>query len=89
MQIPVPCAVKRVDDGGAIEIAWDDAGHVGRFDARGLRLACPCAGCVEEMSGRPLLDPATVAPDVRALRIRLVGAYALHVAWSDGHDSGI
>ncbi len=90
-RIPVPYLIRRADDGRAIEIEWDEAagGHVGRYDARALRLACPCAGCVEEMTGRPMLDPARVPDDVRALALRLVGAYAMHVSWSDGHDTGI
>lgn len=41
------------------------------------------------MSGRPLLEPDTVPGDVRPLAITLVGAYAIRVAWSDGHDTGI
>jgi ATP-binding protein involved in chromosome partitioning len=87
--VPVPRSVKRAEDGRAVEIGWDDAGHTGRYPARALRLACQCAACVEEMSGRPMLDPATVPEDVRALSLRLVGAYALHITWSDGHSSGI
>lgn len=59
------------------------------YGARGLRLACACAACVEEMTGRALLDPGRVGDDVYALALRLVGAYAVHVSWSDGHDSGI
>ena len=45
--------------------------------------------CVEEMSGRPLLDPAAVPDDVRPMAIQLVGAYGLRVTWSDGHSTGI
>mgnify|MGYP001279702187 FL=1 len=41
------------------------------------------------MTRRPILDPGEVPPDVRALAIKLVGAYAMHVSWSDGHSSGI
>ena len=84
---PIPYAITRRDDGLLIE--WDQLGHAGFFSARPLRLACPCAGCVEEMSGRPLLDPARVASDVRALTLELVGAYGLRVQWSDGHSTGI
>lgn len=87
--VPVPRSVKRLDDGRSVEIGWDDAGHAGRYPARALRLACQCAACVEEMTGRPVLDPAAVPGDVRALGLRLVGAYALHITWSDGHRSGI
>ncbi len=41
------------------------------------------------MTGRPLLDPATVPADVRAESIGLVGGYAIRVDWSDGHRTGI
>ncbi len=85
----VPVKISRLDEGRVIEITWDDAGHSGRFAARDLRLACACAECVEEMSGRPMLDPSRVAPDVRANAVKLVGAYAAHFAWSDGHSTGI
>ena len=88
-QLPVPHAVRRVDDGAAIEIQWEASGHVARYPARDLRLACRCASCQEEMSGRPLLDPASVPADARALDLRLVGGYAVHFSWSDGHATGI
>jgi DUF971 family protein len=44
---------------------------------------------VDEMSGRPLLDPVAVPEDVRPLSLALVGAYGLRVQWSDGHGTGI
>jgi ATP-binding protein involved in chromosome partitioning len=86
---PVPYLIRREDDGAAVTILWDEAGHAGRYGARDLRLACPCAECCEEMTRRPLLDPASVPADVRVLEIRLVGAYAVHFAFSDGHTTGI
>lgn len=87
MSIPVPYALTRRDDGILIE--WDAAGHEALYPARALRLACPCAACVDEMSGRRLLDPAGVAEDVRPVSLALVGAYGLRVQWSDGHGTGI
>ena len=66
--LPVPHAITRQDDG--IRIEWDRAGHEGFYPAQALRLACPCAACVEEMSGRPLLDPATVDPAIRPVSLR-------------------
>jgi ATP-binding protein involved in chromosome partitioning len=83
----IPVAITRRDDGILIE--WDRQGDRTLYEARRLRLACPCAECVEEMSGRPLLDPARVPPDIRPLRIDLVGAYGIRVTWSDRHDTGI
>ncbi len=85
---PVPHAIERRDDGILVE--WDAAGtHTWLYPARELRLACPCAVCVEEMTGRVLLDPAGVPADVRPRSVALVGAYGLQIRWSDGHDTGI
>lgn len=84
---PVPRAIERRDDGILIE--WDAMGHQWLYPARELRLGCPCAACVEEMTGRSLLDPGTVPAGVRPVSIALVGAYGLRVRWSDGHDTGI
>jgi ATP-binding protein involved in chromosome partitioning len=87
MATPIPHAITRRDDG--VHVEWDLSGHEAFYPARPLRLACPCAGCVEEMSGRRLLDPAAVPEDVRPISLALVGAYGLKVRWSDGHDTGI
>lgn len=83
----VPTAIRK--DLDAVTITWDGAGHIGRFDARALRLACPCAMCVDELTNRPLLDPATVPDDVAPEAISLVGAYGIKIRWSDGHGTGI
>jgi ATP-binding protein involved in chromosome partitioning len=72
----------------ALGIRWAD-GTESVFDVRELRLACACASCVDEWSGRALLDAARVPEDVRPLRIRNVGRYAIQIDWSDGHDAGI
>lgn len=82
----VPKAIRRRDD--RIEFQWS-ADHTGDFSARSLRLACPCAACVDEMSNRPLLDPETVPATVRADAITPVGGYGIRIRWSDGHATGI
>jgi ATP-binding protein involved in chromosome partitioning len=83
----VPTAIRRRPDG--LEFDWGGAGEVTLLPARELRLACPCAACVEEMSGRPILDPASVPQDIRVEALELVGAYGLRIRWSDGHGTGI
>jgi ATP-binding protein involved in chromosome partitioning len=71
-----------------ITIKWGD-GHETRYRARDLRLACRCAGCIEETSGRPLLEPGAVPENVRAKSINLIGQYAIGIEWTDGHSTGI
>lgn len=71
-----------------ITLKWAD-GHETQYVARDLRLACRCAGCIEETSGKPILDPATVPPTIRAKHIELIGQYAMSIEWTDGHNTGI
>jgi ATP-binding protein involved in chromosome partitioning len=75
-------------DPRTLSILWED-GHRDDFDVRDLRLACHCALCVEEMSGRKLLDPKTIRSDVSPRQIVSIGNYAIGFDWSDGHNSGI
>ncbi len=75
-------------DGSGLVLAWDD----GRRDVLPMllvRARCPCAGCVDEWSGKRLLNVTKLAPDVRAVKLGEVGRYALQISWSDGHESGI
>jgi ATP-binding protein involved in chromosome partitioning len=71
-----------------LSLLWED-GQQAHFDVRDLRLACPCALCVEELSGRALLDPSKVRPDVAPVSLASVGSYGITVKWSDGHSTGI
>jgi len=71
-----------------LEITWAD-GHACEYPVRMLRLECRCASCIEEGTGRPILDATGVPDDVRPERIAPVGRYALQFFWSDGHDTGI
>jgi DUF971 family protein len=71
-----------------LAIRWSD-GRESVYDVRSLRLACACARCVDEWTGDGLLDPASVPEDVHPLRIEPVGRYAIQIAWSDGHATGI
>lgn len=54
-----------------------------------LRKRCRCAVCVEETTGRPLLDPGSVHEDVYPTAIQPMGNYAVAISWSDGHTSSI
>ncbi len=82
-----PLQIGGVDE-AEISILWND-GKSSVFQARELRLLCPCAACVNEISGERTLKPEMVPPDIAAVEISKVGRYALHIEWSDGHDTGL
>jgi DUF971 family protein len=71
-----------------IVIEWAD-GQRTELSAAQLRAICPCARCVNELTGRRMHDPASVAPDLTQHDARMVGNYALAFRFSDGHDTGI
>jgi DUF971 family protein len=72
----------------ALQVSWP-GGTQAVIPARTLRERCPCAGCIEEFTGKKLLDPATIPDDIHAVSIQPVGNYAIQVEWSDGHSTGL
>lgn len=75
-------------DSQTLSIEWAD-GVRSLIDVRALRLACGCAMCIDEWSGRPLLAADSVPLDIAPRAIQSVGRYAIQITWSDGHDTGI
>jgi DUF971 family protein len=71
-----------------LAITWTD-GRESRYDVVALRRACPCATCIDEWTRQKRLAPDSIPETVRPVRIESVGAYALKVRFSDGHDTGI
>lgn len=69
-------------------IQWAD-GSTQTFRLSDLQRNCPCAQCMDEMTGKPLLDPTTVPDEVKALSIRSVGRYGLKIEFSSGCSMGI
>ncbi|MBI4460774.1 MAG: DUF971 domain-containing protein [Acidobacteria bacterium] len=84
---PTPVEIGRAAESG-IQVRWSDD-SVTVYPPRFLRLACPCAHCVDEMSGRRILTVASVPQDIHPLAIEPVGRYAICIHWSDGHSTGI
>ena len=85
--MPTPRTITRSDP-SRVAIEWDD-GRVTVFSAAELRSICPCARCVDEVTGVRVHDPATVPVEISQTDLRLVGNYAIAVRFSDGHDTGI
>jgi len=83
-----PAEIGPTEDERRLRIRWGD-GAAHEYVPQELRLLCPCAGCVDEMSGLRTLRPEMVQEDVYPTAIHYVGRYALQFVWSDGHDTGI
>lgn len=75
-------------DAARLAIRWAD-GVTSEFTPWLLRTRCPCAGCVDEMTGIRTLSPESVSRDIYPEAIHYVGRYALQFVWSDGHSTGI
>ena len=82
-----PKNIEKVDD-DSLRITWEDD-HVSLYTFQFLRQNCPCAVCKDEWSGERLLDPETIASDMKSSRAELVGNYALSFSFLDGHGTGI
>ena len=71
-----------------LKVTWSD-GRATVFENRELRLACRCAVCVDEFSGKQLLKPTEVPVDIEIKDASPLGNYAVSIVWSDGHSTGI
>lgn len=72
----------------ALCVTWPD-GTESMLPNRAVRAACRCAQCVDELSGKPLLDASRIPEDIAALELQPLGNYAVAITWSDGHSTGI
>ena len=75
-------------DPSRLTFQWRDGSETSATAAT-IRRACPCAHCVDERTGRPILDPATIPDNLTHSAVRLVGNYALTITFSDTHGTGI
>jgi len=75
-------------EGESIALKWSD-GVEHALQPRALRLLCPCAFCVSEVTGERLVDPDSIPQDLRLVDMQPVGNYAYRLLFSDGHDSGL
>ena len=73
---------------GELGIRWND-GHESIYACDYLRKNCRCAGCIDEMSGKTLLDPNQISPDIHPVQVTGVGRYGIRINWSDRHNTGI
>ena len=87
----IPTTFERIGE-TALRVVWSD-GHESLYPWPLLRTQCPCAVCKPyDALGAPLAaatDRPPVTEGIRATAIKPVGRYAIHIAWSDGHQTGI
>ncbi|RJG01646.1 DUF971 domain-containing protein [Noviherbaspirillum sedimenti] len=84
--MPYPQALRSDARTALLEIVWDD-GTTQQLDGALLRRQCPCADC-KSMRQRSS-DALAIHPPASITDIRLVGAYAAQIIFSDGHERGI
>src|SRR5215213_8363883 len=82
-----------------IKIDWKD-GHHSDYPLGYLRDECPCATCTGAHGTEPqktnyAAEAASkdlfqmYKPALKMLGVEEVGSYAIKIAWSDGHNTGI
>lgn len=77
--------------GRELALAWGD-GHESYLPFDRLRRDCPCAMCrgQREAPANPLrIVTGPALGEVTIRELVPVGAYAVQIVWSDGHDTGI
>lgn len=83
-------AVKEIwqHDERTLNIIWTDLKE-SRYDVVELRRNCPCALCVDELTGKRKFKDSDIAESVRPTRISSVGRYAVKIDFSDKHNTGL
>lgn len=83
-----PLPVSKTNPKPSLEIEWN-TGEKLSIPYWDLRFACPCAGCVDELTGIKTLKAESVDQNIRPLGVESIGQYAISIQWSDGHTTGM
>lgn len=83
---PVLTEARRLPEARLLRLTWND-GHVAEYGYDYLRGWCPCAGC-QGHTGLAIHYRSPVQP-IAAVTVQPVGNYAISIAFSDGHGTGI
>ena len=77
-----------ITDQGYLLVKWMN-GEENLIPAIMLRGACPCASCIDEITGEKTLDVESLPHDLMIANYGYIGRYAIRFEFSDGHDTGI
>lgn len=87
-----PLKIERLSQAQSLRVEWADE-HVCEMPYDYLRRACPCATCNREREraegGLRVVTEKVLEDTLQIDEISLVGAYAVRLAWSDGHTTGL
>ncbi|MDA0668283.1 MAG: DUF971 domain-containing protein [Planctomycetota bacterium] len=75
-------------EGDHLRFTWSD-GLVSALSIRELRISCPCAFCVNEITGARQVNPGDIPDDIGMKDMQPIGRYAYRVLFDDGHDTGL
>ena len=81
----VPTEINLAEDKKVLSVNWPD-GRCTDLSAIYLRQHCQSAGAKRARLDNP---ETPIKPDLTIRDVRAVGAYAINLAFSDGHDRGI
>ena len=81
-------AVVLSKDQRELTLTWTD-GTSTSVSTRRLRQYCPCAGCVEEWSGKRTFEVESIPAEMKVIEVQSVGNYALSFTFGDLHNTGI
>lgn len=87
---PAPRKIQLNKPDRQLVVEWDDGVH-SRFPWSFLRSHCPSADeeVERQKSAASPLHVLGRVPSSDVTAVRVVGSYAVNIAWADGHDSGI
>ncbi len=86
-----PLEINLANDGQTLVIKWqDNLEHA--ISSFNVRFACPCAHCVDEITGEKIIKESDVPSDVKIMESVPVGRYGFRFSFSDpspGAGAGI
>lgn len=85
--MPIPVDVRTLPSKELL-VTWND-GERSIIQERLLRYYCPCAQCVDERTGKRMIQWEQVPESVHIESMEAVGRYAIRFTWSDRHSTGI